>query len=285
MYNRTYFEPMGIGEILDVSLDIFKEHFRKLYMIAFLGYVPMIVAVIVFIILSIGMENDSVLLPIILFPVLAVAAIMSLIGMLTMKGGLTKASSDILFNREFNVKACLRFGLGKWFPYGIAGLLAALAIGFGYLFLIIPGVLFTTWFFLIGPVTFLEDSGYVAALSRSRELVKGYFWRTFGFAVAMSLLGFALIGAVSQVLSIIPLIGQVLSLFVQITILPLQTIATTLYYYNQKSIMEGYDLGLRAEHLYSGSGVNRQSAGPLENGSNGPAGGVVMEPEGDVPVG
>jgi hypothetical protein len=46
----------------------------------------------------------------------------------------------------------------------------------GVLLLVVPGVIFFTWFALAGPVVELEGAGVRRAFSRSRQLVRGRFW-------------------------------------------------------------------------------------------------------------
>ncbi|MBU7006826.1 hypothetical protein [Phosphitispora fastidiosa] len=248
---NTYFEPMGIGEMLDAGIDLFKKNFKKLYLITFLGYLPLAVIIIIAVAAAAAIGTYELGFMIIFGLIVLILSIPAMIAIVAMQGALIKACDDSLFDREIEVKEGLRFGLKRFFPYFIALLLSGLATAFGYLLLIVPGILFQTWFFLISPVVFLEDNGYASALGRSRELVRGYFWRTFGFIVVMGLLGFAMIGAISQVISLIPVIGTVTGVFIQIAIMPLQAIATTLYFYNQKAILEGHDLKLRADYLYS----------------------------------
>ncbi len=276
MPNNTYFEPMGIGEILDVGIDLFKKNIKKLYMITFLGYLPFAAIIIIAVAAAAVIGVDESGFMIVFGLIILILFIPAVIGLVAMQGALFKACDDSLAGREIVVKEGLRFGLKRFFPYFVALLLSGLATAFGYLLLIVPGILFQTWFFLISPVVFLEDTGYASALGRSRELVKGYFWRTFGFIVVMGLLGFAMIGALSQVISIIPVIGPIAGVFMQIAIMPLQAVATTLYYYNQKAILEGHDLKLRADYLYS------QPQGGTQTGSPGE---IVPDcAKGDVPL-
>jgi hypothetical protein len=46
----------------------------------------------------------------------------------------------------------------------------------GLLLLIVPGVVFFTWYALAGPVVELEGAGVRRAFARSRQLVRGKFW-------------------------------------------------------------------------------------------------------------
>ena len=56
-------------------------------------------------------------------------------------------------------------------------LLFAFGLALGLVFLIVPGVVFFTWFVLAAPLVKIEDLGVLAAFRRSRQLERGNFWR------------------------------------------------------------------------------------------------------------
>lgn len=55
--------------------------------------------------------------------------------------------------------------------------LVALGTAVGVILLVLPGIVFYTWFALAAPVVKIERLGVRAALRRSRELVRGNFWQ------------------------------------------------------------------------------------------------------------
>jgi Membrane domain of glycerophosphoryl diester phosphodiesterase len=70
----------------------------------------------------------------------------------------------------------------------VAGVLAAIAIGIGFILLIIPGLyLLTIWSMLI-PVIVLEQRRAGEAFSRSQEIVRGNGWNVFGLVVVTFLI-------------------------------------------------------------------------------------------------
>lgn len=56
-------------------------------------------------------------------------------------------------------------------------LIVTAAIIVGFLLFIVPGIVVFTWFALAAPVVTIERHGVRDALRRSRELVRGSFWR------------------------------------------------------------------------------------------------------------
>jgi hypothetical protein len=83
-------------------------------------------------------------------------------------------------------------------PYGrlvLVDLLFALIVVVGVLLLVVPGILFLVWFALAGPVVKIERRGALAALRRSRELVRGSFWHVLGIVLPTAIATNALVDA------------------------------------------------------------------------------------------
>jgi hypothetical protein len=81
-------------------------------------------------------------------------------------------------NNQLSVRKAVLFGLSKWIPIIIAGVIAGFIISFS-LILIVPGIFFLVRYsFLEAVVCFQEDRKEPARLI-SYFLTKGYFWRIF----------------------------------------------------------------------------------------------------------
>jgi hypothetical protein len=65
-------------------------------------------------------------------------------------------------------------------PLILVGIIAAIGILIGFFLIIIPGLFLITIWSVVAPVVVLENPGAFAALSRSRELVRGNGWQVFG---------------------------------------------------------------------------------------------------------
>jgi hypothetical protein len=75
-----------------------------------------------------------------------------------------------------------------------ADLLLGLVIAIGFLLLIVPGLVFLTWFALVAPVVKIERLRLRAAFRRSRELVRQQFWLVFGIVIPVVLVSGMLSG-------------------------------------------------------------------------------------------
>lgn len=81
-------------------------------------------------------------------------------------------------------------GIARAVPYGrlaLVDVLFALIVVVGLLLLVVPGFIFFVWFAFSGPVVKIEGRPPLAALRRSRELVRGNFWRLFAVVIPLEL--------------------------------------------------------------------------------------------------
>lgn len=98
---------------------------------------------------------------------------------------------------------------GKPFGWKLIGflILYSIAVTIGYIFFIIPGIIFMIWFSMGAFVIVDEKRGVIEAFSRSKELVKGRFWEVFGVIGVFQII---------SVLAIIPLLGWIAALVLSV---------------------------------------------------------------------
>lgn len=71
----------------------------------------------------------------------------------------------------------------------VIDVLFVLAVVVGLLLLIVPGVIVFTWFALAAPVAEIERVGVRRAFARSRDLVRGNFWRVLAMLAPVLVIG------------------------------------------------------------------------------------------------
>lgn len=116
-----------------------------------------------------------------------------------------------------------------------AALIAGIGIMVGFALFIVPGLVLIAWWALVAPVVVIERPGAVAALRRSRELVRGNAYRVLGILVVILLVTFtvrSLLGSLSSDVAI----SAVLSLVAQVILAPLFAIASATMYFELKAI-------------------------------------------------
>jgi ABC-type multidrug transport system fused ATPase/permease subunit len=79
------------------------------------------------------------------------------------------------------------------------GILAGIAIGIGFLLLVIPGLILLTIWAVIAPVIVVERSGVMDSFGRSRELVRGNGWQVFGVIFVVFLISAVVAGILGAI--------------------------------------------------------------------------------------
>jgi hypothetical protein len=215
-----------LSGVFGESWEVYKAHWRHFALIALLIYA--------------GIALLTILLVALLgwFGVL-LAALVGIAGAFWLQGTLIEAVRDV---RDGRAGLSVGETFERVFPVlnriVIAGILLGIAIGIGFLLLIVPGlIVLTLWIFVI-PAIVLENRGIGEAFGRSRELVRGNGWNVFGVIV----LTFVLLLGVSIALRLIlsPLDDWLASLIQQIVantlVAPFAVIVWTLAYYRLRAL-------------------------------------------------
>lgn len=172
------------------------------------------------------------------------------------------ATAQRKLSQPVNVGWCLSRVLRKIIPLIIAAILYVLILaGSGLLVLILIGIPLL-FYFAVSLVfstqaIMVEGKGPVAALGRSRRLVKGSWWRVFGIGIVFSLimigLGILLAGIPAIILGLLghKTAADFLMIGVQTLLFPIPLIGATLFYFDLRIRKEGYTSEMMASEVNS----------------------------------
>jgi hypothetical protein len=271
---RPELRPLGVGEMVDAAIRLYRTNFLTLIKISavILGPIGLIQLIAT---IAVGPVDCSVwqvvdpettpaevfepLIPI--YTVLAITSLFSFLGSVLVEGASLTVLAHHYRGEETDWKDSLRVGWGRFLPLIAATILVSLGAGFGLIFCLVPGVfLFTMW--AVTPAALVtERLGPFAAMGRSYQLVRGRFWPVLGAIVLAYLLYMVanqIIGVVTGVttvlgsldgeqISFLPsVIGSVL---VSIVAAPFLAAMITVIYFDLRVRKEGYDLELMAQDL------------------------------------
>lgn len=305
--------PLGLGEILDLAITLYRRNFLTLVGISAIVALPLLVLQIIATVFAIPLDpfsfgrtsapssifSDPVSLAL-FYGAFGVIGILNGVASVFQVGATNTAVSETYLGRAATIKQSYGNAFRHWLPLLIANFLVGLAtlivlapffamiglsifmsfigassqtssaLGLGILCLCalsIPLFLFLmyltiNWAFISQSVV-LENTTALGALRRSRQLVKGSFWRvllmlfllgifvyiitavptfTVQFA-SMTLLGFS---------SLIPaLLNSVITTVISTLIEPLQFTILTVFYYDLRIRKEGFDLQFSMQQLDS----------------------------------
>ena len=177
---------LSIGKVFSLTFSILFKNFHRFFLLAAVTWIPALAVILI----APSFQADMMMgagSP----GVIAAYVIVSwfLVGWLY--GAITHMACVILAKGDVSVATSMREGLKRGIPVFFLLILQGLAMTVGFVFLIIPGFIVMTMFFVAVPAAVAEHQGPFAALGRSAELTKGYRWRIFGAGLLAFLLLFA----------------------------------------------------------------------------------------------
>ena len=127
---------------------------------------------------------------------LGVAA--AIVGLVMVVGGLSVASTwytallyhvyaGVALGKKLTITGAMQLAWGSLKRLFLTYLKVSIVTGLGYLFLIVPGVLFTVWY-LFAPLAAVVEEDAVDAMAQSKRMVKGRFWKLVGRSLVLLLL-------------------------------------------------------------------------------------------------
>jgi hypothetical protein len=266
-------KPRSLGEILDGTFQLYKNHFGVFASTALTFAVPSLLLwglVNWFITGELSVDpgfsqerikgDASALMPFLI----GFASIQPFLFLLQLlqEATLTLIIADAYLGKSPNLGAAFQKCLGLLRPLVGAGILKGLGIFFGLICFVVPGImLMMRWLFSTQAIA-LEGTGGRAGMARSRDLTLGERWRLFLIVLILGILtmavSFGLKALVPDSIGDIPVLGGLLKQVPVFLLVPLGSAAITLAYFDARVKKEGFDL-----QVLSGS----MPAGPMAPGT------------------
>jgi len=270
------FQPMSIGEILDRTFRLYREHFVRYLAIVAVVQVPLSLLLIV---VQQGMLRASIgrsvpdLEMVAYFGIgVLVTVFLLILGQSLSSAALIRSISASYLGEDVTVGEAYRFVLPKLVTIVVAGTLVFLAILAGVLMIVVPGIIFWMWFCLTAQVVVIEDVRATRAMSRSKWLVSGDLGKVFLVGLLVFVLTliisliFSWVGALigrwaagaptaasasgmPQINPTIELIKQLVTLVGEVLVRPIGAAAMILLYYDLRIRKEGFDLEMLAARM------------------------------------
>ena len=217
---------MQAGAVIGKAWESYKAHWRHLLPIAFVVYV--LISLLILLLGALLGWLGAVL-----------GSIVGLAGIFWLQGALVLAIDDVRDGRaDLSISETLDRVTPRLGTLALAGLLAGVAIGFGLILLIVPGLFLLTIWLLIVPAIMLEGCGVSASFARSQELVRGYGWSVF-VVIALTVviyLGVAILFGVLRDALDSEWAGLALNIVLQTVTAPFLALAWTTTYYELRDL-------------------------------------------------
>jgi hypothetical protein len=157
-----------LSGVLSEAWALYKRHASHFLLISFAIY---LVIAVVTALLSLALGSFGAV----------VGGLLSLFGTFLLQAALVKAVQDARDGRiDLDLRATINAALPFVGAVAIAGILASIAIGIGFVLIIIPGLILLTFLSLIVPEIVIGGATAFESFGRSWRTVRGYAWHVFG---------------------------------------------------------------------------------------------------------
>jgi hypothetical protein len=260
--------PKGIGDILSAAFTLYKEKWQQFFVIIAIVAVPL--SIIQYFLtdqfltgtLSTHVNQATGQVEVVtsgssLGRLIGGSILLGLIAVLivnVMQGAISRAAAGSVVGMPIDTEASYSYGIARLGSILLIGLLTGLAVGVGFIFLVIPGLFLLVKFAVSIPSLVVEDKRGTKAMGRSWELTAGHFWHVAGTV----LLAAIITGIVSGILTA-PFsssgwfIRAIAASIAQIVTAPFTALVAVLVYLDLRARKESLTSdGLRAELAASG---------------------------------
>lgn len=133
----------------------------------------------------VGMRSGDMSLTMNYFSSLGLVGLVTVVSSAILQGALIYGTVQDMNGRKPNIGECLATGLRAFLPLIGVSILFGLAAAFGFVLLIVPGVMIICAWCVSVPSLVAERTGVFGAFSRSADLTRGNRWRVFALLIVV----------------------------------------------------------------------------------------------------
>ncbi|MDQ1444399.1 MAG: hypothetical protein QOI20_863 [Acidimicrobiaceae bacterium] len=265
----TRLRPLEIGEILDTAIKVYRARFATLVKVVFVVVAPVqAFSAVVRISLpsesivntnELGQNDFDVAALIGSIAAVVLISILTWVAAELATAAALKIVSDSYLGEERDWQESLRFAAARLRSLIWLALLSLLLLGVGLVLCVVPGVyLWTAWSVAI-PVLLLENQKGMSALRRSRDLVRGHWWRVFVCLIVSFILAGVITGVFQGVLAgvvfgahnevVSAVASAMASIAASALVTPFTAAVSIVIYFDLRVRKEGFDIELLARTL------------------------------------
>lgn len=198
---------LSVGEVLNSSFELYRKQAVALWSLTAIVVIP--TQVLIWIIVRVTLSGDAFARDGTVYtsgstaPATVAVAVLGFLSAILVMGALSRLLAETYTGHPSNWQESLGYAARHFAPLLWLAIVAGIALGVGYLLLLLPGVFLTVAWSVAVPVLVFEASPVFGALTRSWELVKFNWWRVFGALLVGLVIVFGISFAVGAILGTI----------------------------------------------------------------------------------
>jgi hypothetical protein len=223
-------------EIVDAAFQLYSRNFALYFALGLIGSLASLFNMLGPIKLALFMSEH--------LAIFITGAIIAVILGLIAYCAYTVLTSALYHDQQIDLGEALSKAMRRLLPLFFAYLISSIAIGIGFVLLVIPGLILLVRLSLVLPVSILEENlSGTEPLSRSFALTKGHALKVIGMGCIL----FAILIIASLLEKVFPsllpnVIGIVIGYLVAAVINPIVMVIGTIFYFDLRIRNEGYDI-------------------------------------------
>ena len=235
-----------VFDLFENSWKMYRENFKPLILISLYGLLALaaifVGALLIGGVAALFSAQLALVWRIILIAIICIIALATIAAAIWYSTRSKLGSYLIIKNNFSSVRGSWQESKGLFWPFFGLSLLVLLLIIAWSILLIIPGIIFGVFYSFAVIVFVFEGKKGMKAIKASKELVKGYWWPTFGRLafIGLVLYIFSLIvslpGAAAQNNAALSAIWSVVDAALMFVVAPVLYVYTTLLYQNLKAV-------------------------------------------------
>jgi hypothetical protein len=282
-----YLRTFSLGELLDKSIDLYRENFKFIIGLSFVSILPLLVLGgvigLFFVLAGLGHEYPAVIITSVV--IIAVLSFLAMAAFLWGWSAQVLAVHRIVLGGELDLTHFLKEAWVRLPPIlgasiimmvpvvlvcspcavvlvtvgnnPSAGVLALL--GAGGIVILLALYYYFIQLSMLTLAILIEHKNALESLGRSWRLVRGYWWRVFGGLIFANMLS-QFCQMAFFIFYIIPVVGPILSMITYPLFFPILVIVQVLLYFDLRIRKEGWDLEILAERLGGRAEVTAESS-------------------------
>lgn len=230
----------SFGEMVGQSFSLTVAHFWRLLAIIIPFSLPNLALQLIQVETQQTEDPNPFILLAFLLIMLLVAPIMQGASVLLVASSFTGASPSM--------GECFGAAFRRFWHLLLLGAAVGIIVFLGAMLLIVPGLMFFTWYYMAGPALMVEEIPWRDAMSRSKKLSEGFRWEILGYvlvtAVLLQVIPAMAAGAVAGLTGIVEegVPGIIFVWVLEVVVSTVGVVAPVVYYFNQRVRREGFDL-------------------------------------------
>jgi len=145
-----------------------------------------------------------------------VISIVSFVVSIIVTGSFPSMVQTVLGGGQISVADSMRKAYQKFWTLLFAGILVGIIVALGFVALVVPGIIFVTWYAYTVPAIMLKDKGVLAGMGASKAFGRDKKWSTFSICVIIGVV-FVIAFAIQSALSLAsPIAGRVVYSFLSV---------------------------------------------------------------------